>query len=380
MKQFALRILAFLSVFVLAMASELLLPIDFFHFRVWEAASVGRLALLLPGPFYPNLSFETVEEGDLGHHTTFAVRKKTSWETDQYGYRTANQSDGAVYDVVIIGDSNVVGSGSTQDNALSEVLGRKIGKAVYPLAPADIHDYLSAPRFKSHPPKLVIFERIERALWEMPVLSANSGSNTAAGDYEIRCLPDDELYLGQRREPGGPFVMDHHSSKHVVPEAMYGLVTLADRLYKRNAWRWIRARLDATPTLGTTRGGERFLGAESANRPVDGNTVACIVNTLITYRDIITQRGSRFIFLPVPNKENALHDLLNDSRRPIFLDDVVRQALEADIATVDIQDSFQKARGAGADTFFPDDTHWSPAGIEIAAEQLAAWIHSTTAP
>ena len=75
-----------------------------------------------------------IEEGDLAHHTRFAIKKKVKWMTDRYGYRKQN-TDRKKHEVVIIGDSNIAGSGLTQEEILSEVLEEQLKDSVYPYAP-----------------------------------------------------------------------------------------------------------------------------------------------------------------------------------------------------------------------------------------------------
>lgn len=134
-----------------------LLPINFFTFRVWEALVAQRF---YSGHFYPNMKISMLEVGDLGHHTPFAVKKRVEWETDRYGFR---KHDSGVnrYRVVIIGDSNIDGSGLTQDDTLFEVLGRRLKCGVYPFTNGNI---FTSERFRDNPPEVVILESIERSI------------------------------------------------------------------------------------------------------------------------------------------------------------------------------------------------------------------------
>ena len=137
------------------------LPINFFTFRLYEALKVEKI---LPGSFYPNMKVSMVETGDLGHHTKYAVKKNVEWETDRYGYRKKDTGVNR-YQVVIVGDSNVVGSSLNQPDMISEVLERRLKISAYPFTG---DDFLNTKRFIDNPPDIVILESIERnipALW-----------------------------------------------------------------------------------------------------------------------------------------------------------------------------------------------------------------------
>ena len=135
MRKFLAKSTLFLLPFVLAIGIELfILPIDFFTFRVWEALVIRKYRNSLPGQFYPNMEVTKIEEGDMAHHTKFAYKRKVKWITDRYGYRKQN-TNRSKHQVVIIGDSNIAGSGLTQEDILSEVLEKKLKVGVYPLSP-----------------------------------------------------------------------------------------------------------------------------------------------------------------------------------------------------------------------------------------------------
>jgi hypothetical protein len=162
MKKFLLKTLLFLSPFVVALGLELfVLPIDFFTFRSYEALIVRKFHNMIPGKFYPNMTLVKEEEGDLGHHTKYSLRRTVEWITDSYGYRKKG-SDRLKYEVVIIGQSETFGACLTQDDMLSEVLQKQLNLGVYPFAPAGVNAFLREKRFNLHPPKIVIFSCVDK--------------------------------------------------------------------------------------------------------------------------------------------------------------------------------------------------------------------------
>jgi hypothetical protein len=45
------------------------LPIDFFTIRPWEAVIVRKMKMLLPGPFYPYMKINRIEQGDVARYS-----------------------------------------------------------------------------------------------------------------------------------------------------------------------------------------------------------------------------------------------------------------------------------------------------------------------
>ena len=174
MKKFVLKSVLFLIPFLAAIGIELfVLPIDFFTFRVWEALVIRKYHNILPGQFYPNMEITKMEEGDLAHHTKFTYKRKAKWITDRYGYRKQN-TNRVKNEVVIIGDSNIAGSGLTQEDILSEVLERKLKVGVYPISPGSLDTFLKERRFKKDPPDIVIISSVERFIFYLPPVKDTS--------------------------------------------------------------------------------------------------------------------------------------------------------------------------------------------------------------
>src|SRR4030042_2635750 len=171
MRRFIVKLILFLSPFFLVLLIELfVLPLDYFTFRVWEAVVVRKFKNILPGPFYPNREITKMEEGDLGHHFRFALRRRVKWGTDCYGFRKKNM-DVRRHPVVIVGESNIAGSSLTQEEILSEVLEKRLNVSVYPYAPVGgINSFLKDKRFIENFPDILIFTRVERELLDLPIL------------------------------------------------------------------------------------------------------------------------------------------------------------------------------------------------------------------
>jgi alginate O-acetyltransferase complex protein AlgJ len=362
MKRFFLRSLLFLSPFLILAGIELfVLPIDFFTFRVWEALLIRKIHLILPGHFYPRMDVTKLEiSGDLARHTSFAIPKRVKWITDRYGFRKKD-AEGMRPQVVIIGDSNIAGVGLTQEQMLSEVLEGQLKVPVYPYAPAgSINSFLRDLRFQKDPPQVVIVSYIERDILNIP-------------------FPK----LSQRRERFRSFYEWRDKLTQIRWVQFVGV--MLDRLFKMNMLYYVRAKVGN----GTLKdhyhfpskfGPMLFVQGEAANKEVPYERFRKAVETIEACDQILKKRHIRFIFLPIPNKENIYHDFLPDPRRPVFLEELIQELKKRRIETVDTQKAFEdEYRKKSALLFFLDDSHWNPRGVRLAADRTVKLIEGKNA-
>ena len=106
------------------------------------------------------------------------------------------------------------------------------------------------------------------------------------------------------------------------------------------------------------------------------------VSAIVDFRDQLAARGIHLLVMPVPNKESiypdrlssraeGLHGVVSPRTREIF--EMLRSA---NVEVVDLFKEFTSAREqSGATTEIPlylgQDTHWSPAGVTLAAKAVA---------
>jgi alginate O-acetyltransferase complex protein AlgJ len=327
-----------------------ILPIDFFTFRVWEAFLIKEFRSILPGHFYPRMEITKLETGgDLAHHTPFAIPKRVKWMTDRYGYRKKD-AEGIKPQVVIIGDSNIAGHGLTQKEMLSEVLEDRLKVPVYPYAPVgSINTFLKDLRFKKDRPKIVIVSFIERDILNMP-------------------FPK----LPQKREGLLPFYEWRDKTKQTRWVQNAGV--LLDRLFKMNMLNYARARIRNTAVMDIHHfpskfGPMFFVQGEVANKEVSNEDFHKAVKTIEAYDRVLKNKGIRFIFLPIPNKENIYRDCLPDPKRPVFLEQLIQELKRRNIETVDTQRAFENEyQNHSTLLYFLDDSHWNPKGVQLAAD------------
>jgi alginate O-acetyltransferase complex protein AlgJ len=161
----------------------------------------------------------------------------------------------------------------------------------------------------------------------------------------------------------------------------------------RGSWkRWLRAVAPAhrqlrrvLKRLGSSKGlvgrdGYLFygrslqyvLGGDISAQPAGKNPLPAIV----AWAQQLHQRGVAFVFVPVPTKVEVVpHRLLAETKVPGGLLHPDGRKLVADlrdrgVTVVDLLPAMRAAEAAGIEVFLKQDTHWSDAGLQLAAERI----------
>lgn len=103
---------------------------------------------------------------------------------------------------------------------------------------------------------------------------------------------------------------------------------------------------------------------------------------IVDFRDQLAARGIRLMVMPVPNKESIYPDRLTpraEAPRGVLsprTQDLLDRLREAKVEVVDLFQTFAQARQAAkveteSHLYLAQDTHWSPAGVELAVETVA---------
>ena len=327
------------------------LPIDTFTFRIWEAICVNKVRIM-SGPFYPNQHMVMEEEGELAPHTAFATKRKVEWFTDAYGYRNRDTK----CDVLLIGDSNITGSKLSQEETLAEVLERQINKDVYAFAPATMNRFLATDRFIKDAPEVVIVSSIERRIPELPAVGAN-GLDSRIRNYTGNLI----------------------NSSSVLT---YAAIT-ADRISKLGLYNRTLANLNRK--FGkkdyVSYNNEFFIEGEIANRDFSEEEIQQMADVLEGYKLAVEERGIRFMFMPIPNKENIYYKLLPSQKKPDFLPRLVAELHKRDVDVINIQDTFEQLYQQKNVPLFPvDDAHWNEIAVKVASEKVLKHMDDVLTP
>ncbi len=305
---------------------EVVLPPTLFTFRIWEA--VSSASPFRVGPFYPNIKYTMVEQGDLAHHTRYSVEKKVTWETDKLGYR--NNSYNPSPDILLIGDSNIAGSSLSQEELIASSLKSNTELSVYNLAPADINTFITLKNEGIfQPPQVAVLFCMERNIPSLPPVNTK------------------------------PEVV--HTEIQFNPIMQFAATQL-DKLTRGRSIKYLKARINGATGVGIqSRLDDEmfFLQGNMAVIETSDNVLDPIIERIKSYKDYFTSIGSEFIFLPIPNKQTILWKLTELKRQPDFIIELNYKLKQNGIMTINTVNLFNNLFENGVIPYHSDDTHWN---------------------
>jgi SGNH hydrolase-like domain, acetyltransferase AlgX len=350
MTKFLRNIAAFFILpLLLYVVIECVLSPTLFTFRTWEALYVKTplAQRLLLGPFYPNIECERFEEGDLAHHTDYAINKDVSWKTDPIGYRNTHYISSP--DILLIGDSNIAGSSLSQQETLASLLEDYTGLSVYNLAPASINTFIT---YKNegifHPPKIVILSSIERNIPSLPYSNASLKYNGLA-QARLNSL------------------------------ASFCAIQI-DKLIRANSIEYCKARIRGSGGGGIQSTIDKrvfFLQGSNAVINTSHDAIESCAERINGYKDYFNSIGTQFIFLPIPNKETIVWELAGLKKQPTFIEQLTDKLRVNNISTIEMVTLFNRLQEAGISPYHYDDTHWNKYANDAVAKTITRYLKST---
>ncbi|MBV9576451.1 MAG: hypothetical protein JO149_07480 [Gammaproteobacteria bacterium] len=278
----------------LQVVSVFIIPPDWFTFRIWESALSGPYRY--PGPFFPNSHIKKEKEYGAGcRYDGTCNYKKTEWFTDSYGWRNRPEIEKrSRYDIVVIGDSNIVGSFLDQKNTLTETLSQRGNLTAYSYAntllDGLVHFFAdSRPVLKTT--KLLVVET-QPAAWKANNYSLAAFKTLPDGSLDVSDLPSYE------KRVGGAVYRDYQK----ISQFRYLKEKWHTRFITQYLWHDLRANLyiDFFPSKGSGN----ILGKDpSINHitPIDGN-----IGTTPLPKDIIVQSDEDWVSEPfMSNKKDG---------------------------------------------------------------------------
>lgn len=346
--------------FLIAYILELfVLPIDFFTFRCWEALKIGYFVDALGGPFYPNMRLSRIEVGDIGSKTIWGEKKHVTWVTDSYGFRFDEKNKVDNYDIVIVGDSFVVGTSVSQEDMLDRQLSKLTGKSIYPYAPYKFNEFMEDNRFIGNMPSVIIY-----AISESYIRTED--------DF----LPDDYYRSILRCPPKNYFIrgitvsLDRFSKQIMIYFYQSRAQELLFKIYKRYIK---KEKIYVRNSAIVSRDGEiLFHNYEFKSPAITKEKTAILCKRLIGYKSFVERNGSRFIVIPIPFKSTIYYDRV-PMQYPEGLEIFINTAISKGLNVVNIIPEFLNVKNKRM-LYQKDDTHLNNHGIFVLSNILARSI------
>ncbi len=296
------------------------------------------------------------------------VMRDFRWTNDRYGKRNALSTQHDDPAIVIVGDSFMASAADSDEASFVTQFQKKILGPVTGYAPSDMSVFLQDPRLKVHPPDIVLWGRVER--------------NTLGSNGEIETLLKDTSCFSEVTR----YERIEKSSKDFVKSIIGNFVEYAQlSLLRRTMQQSLKHGL-FTLTGEHVRSvilipGESMLfhdrGAALLSAPASARGYDHVVDAVAHVRDCLAERGTKLIFMPIPDKEHVYAARLErEMQSPDPLAVLDAMLAEKNIARVSLIDRFLAESTPGKDLlYWPDDTHWNARGVGVGVEEVVTVLH-----
>ncbi|MDR3518758.1 MAG: hypothetical protein P4M00_23415 [Azospirillaceae bacterium] len=288
----------------------------------------------------------------------------------------ASGDPGAYYDVVVLGDSfslrttpdRQTRSGGFWVDFLAANTGLSVGVFfIEKMPPERLFD---DRRYRSHPPRLVIVELVERSLGHQLLGNGGACPGTSSPGFDLALMPRTEVPIAIRRD--------------VVPEWNEAAIGQAiDHLAKSIPRRLVGWDGSKVKRLRLSRD-DLFTSVDPADllvyqddfikrtwRDQDWAAMRC---RLLDWQARSEANGqTRFLVVVAPDKSSAYAPYLaEDVRQPNGVAELA-EAPTLHMPRVDL--ALRNAIQSGVkDVYLPNDTHWGSAGSGIVAKSVIAYL------
>lgn len=318
----------------LALFLEPFISLSTFTFRPHESLLYYHSGAGMP--FYPNHRLFMKSEGDLCANTEYAVKKDELWLTDHLGYR--NNEYVFDPDVLIIGDSFILGTSISQDSTLTNLLsGRLSGKLeIYNLAPATFHDFVSLLEGKAlSKPEVIIFSLGEREI--PPELDVNNIESM----YENSRVTE---WINKMKR-------------------VYAINFIRSRLFPKKDK---SVQSEVNESMFFLNGKKQWDNLEK---------IDSVLKAIETYKMFCDSLDIDLLVMPLPNKETVYHELVPLAKQPEYLYILDKELKKREIFSFNTLELFNQYRkGNPSMIYHLDDTHWNGTGVNLVAEEIAKII------
>lgn len=271
-------------------------------------------------------------------------------------------------DVVVLGDSFTFMDDVSWPNYFVQQTGLRLHS--FRLDKTPLERLLDSPAFRAHPPRVLIYETVERELWDR--------MQAATGDCRLRATPAaaPRPYLPLPVEPQ-PFLRDTHTAlldfslsidflAKVVPREYFGV----DRTLVR------RLALTRAAPFSNVEKRQLLIYRDDFNKarwtPAMWERIRC---NLADLQNRVQANGRTFfVAMVAPDKLSAYADLLAD-RQYANLSRLDLVARDPALHLPRLDQRLREAIRAGTvDVYLDNDTHWGSAGYGIVARELVDYL------
>lgn len=277
------------------------------------------------------------------------------------------------YDVVVLGDSFSTAYPRAQwQNYFVRATGLSL--ITYKVDDIDIDSFVTSPSYQDHPPRIVIYQTVERALVDRGKFwnkgDCRSNVPTPSTRFPIKVEPGNEALSSRTRNTQrGPLHPNFSSGVHYLKR-------LIKKTFRKKSNQAIKIALSRDDLFSNRESDQILIYKNDFKRyEVSKEDLSRATCGLSYIQDTFQKNGKTFfIGMIAPDKLTAYRDVYkNFDRKKINWIEEIASHQKLHVPRLDV--ALRKEIGRGVrDAYLPNDTHWGSAGHKITAESLYRYL------
>ena len=285
----------------------------------------------------------------------------------------ANRDYDQYYDVVVLGDSFSATSPRGQwQNYFVRATGLSL--VTYQVDRIDIESFVASPAYRDHPPRIVIYETVERSFIDRS-LPLNKGDcrtipTPVFKELALKIRPGNQILSSHTRNiQNGPFHPNLSSAVHYLKRSI-------KKTLNKKSNQAIEITLDRDDLFSNRLSDQLLVYRNDFKRyhvsKKDLNRAICGLSHI---QNTFQKNGKTyFVAMIAPDKLTAYMDVYKKfDREKIYWMEEISKHPQLHVPRLDVALRKEIARGT-RDVYLPNDTHWGSAGHKVTAETLYKYL------
>jgi len=277
------------------------------------------------------------------------------------------------YDVVVLGDSFSITFPRAQwQNHFVRATGLSL--VTYEVDDIDIESFVASPAYKDHPPRIVIYETVERSFVDRCPQWNKGDCRTAPNPVfkkpHLKFRSGNQLLSAHTRNTqNGPLHPNLSSGVHFLKRSI-------KKAFNQKSHQVIKIALSRNDLFSNRQSGHLLVYRHDFKRyQVSKEDLDGAVCGLSYIQNTFQKNGKTFfIGMVAPDKLTAYMNVYkNFDREKIYWMKDIEKHPELNVPNLNVALSNDIARGV-RDVYLPNDTHWGSAGQRIVARTLIKYL------
>jgi hypothetical protein len=277
------------------------------------------------------------------------------------------------YDIVVLGDS--FSKSFTHSLWQNHFVARTgLSLITYHLKDIDIHNFVSSPEFLTYPPRIVIYETVERSF----VGRGNSWNN---GNCKANESPKPDWIPLPTQSSNQKFT-EHTRNTNAgffhpnISNSVYYIKRLIKKTFNKKSNRALKYPLTRNDLFSNRLSDSILVYWNDLDRySVSKKRLNNAICGFYTMQNTFQKNGTTlFVGMVAPDKLTAYLDWIKDfDREKIHWMTEINKHPELNMVPL-LKALREEIANGGRDAYLPNDTHWGPTGMEVTSNALYRYL------